>query len=426
MTCAGDTILLAVLTILNYFAGKRRVLYPPLIYTSIWLADCALFWIAPIEVNKVHSITWWMILLGAAAFSAGGWLAKFLPQKLFKTRLRTFAHATASPVGRIALLSLSVAAIPILLHDILSRGGGGGFFQAFQAARDSYVTMATEGQSESSLLSNLPLYATLVSVICLIEKLDWIFWVSFATALACSIETTGRTFVLMLFAALTAVQLIKSNQDNFRGLLKVGGITILAFSAIFIALVFLNKDVSYFSSTGAVLSNFVLAYVIMPIPALDYVLTHSAEFAHAPHHTFGIVTKVFELLGYSVSAPPNLDAYVWVPLPTNVYTIYKFFFTDFGFCGALVAILAIGLLQTIVYRRATGGDKIAMLLCGLLAYSVLMSIFDDTYSGSGLFLLFKAAFVATVYWGVLNRFSLGIRLPRLRFGILLNGHGRST
>ena len=53
------------------FCGEGRALYPPFIYSFIWFADAALFWFAPIEVNEVHSITWWVIALGALVFSIG-------------------------------------------------------------------------------------------------------------------------------------------------------------------------------------------------------------------------------------------------------------------------------------------------------------------------------------------------------------------
>ena len=36
---------------------------------------------------------------------------------------------------------------------------------------------------------------------------------------------------------------------------------------------------------------------------------------------------------WNYTPPPLIDTFVWVPLGANVYTGYKFYFTDFGFLG---------------------------------------------------------------------------------------------
>jgi oligosaccharide repeat unit polymerase len=191
---------------------------------------------------------------------------------------------------------------------------------------------------------------------------------------------------------------------------------VLLFASIFIALIFLDKDLSsYRGSIAAILTNFVLAYIIVPIPALDYVLMHSSEYVNAPHHAFEFVSAVMSRFGVPVNTPRMHDAYLFVPLPANVYTIYKFFFTDFGLVLALAAVLMIGFFQTIIYLRARAGHKIALLLMALLVYPAVLSIFDDLYSAGGMVLISKATLVATAYYAFLNRVFLGIRLPCLKY-----------
>ena len=83
------TIFLALLTILNYFVGKRRALYPPFIDSFIWFADAALFLVRPYtRSTRFTPITWWVIALGALVFSIGGWLTRLVPRAVITTRVR--------------------------------------------------------------------------------------------------------------------------------------------------------------------------------------------------------------------------------------------------------------------------------------------------------------------------------------------------
>ena len=278
MTCAADTIFLALLTILNYFVGKRRVLYPPFIYSFVWCADAALFWYAPIKVNEVHSITWWVIALGALVFSIGGWLARLVPRALIVTRVRELSHPEASRLGRILLITVCVLAVPIMLRDLVQRGAGGSG-TVFAAARQSYVESAEGGKNPNPLISSLPLFTTCAAIICLIEKRDKLFWMALSLSVVCCILTTGRTYLLQLLSAVVAISLLKFQRDNIAGLFKIAMVPFALFVGLFVGLNFLNKNISTNQGdTVAAIENVTLAYLIVPIPALDYVLTHASEY----------------------------------------------------------------------------------------------------------------------------------------------------
>ena len=285
-------------------------------------------------------------------------------------------------------------------------------------ARQSYVNSISEGEARDTLISNLPLFSICVTILCLIEGIDSLFWIALSISLFCSILTTGRTFVLMLLSAVAAAVMQKQRKDNLAGLLKVAVTPLLVFILLFIGLIFISKDVSnYKGNTGAILNNFILAYVVTPIPALDYVLTHSFEYLHAVQHCFGFLDRFASLLGYKTETAQGLDYYIFVPLPTNVYTVYKFFITDYGFYGMLLILLFIGFLQTLVYYRAVAGGKISLLLSSILVYPAIFSIYDDAYSGSGLLFIFKASFLAVFYFLFMRRLSFGIKIPHFSLRI---------
>jgi oligosaccharide repeat unit polymerase len=396
--------------------GKRRVLYPPVIYSAIWSLDLGIFEISPIKLNEVHAVTWWVIASGALVFSIGGCMARFVPRAAITTRVSELSRPTVSRLGRVILLSISVLGVLIMLHDVAQRGSGGSG-NLLVAARQSYLDSANAGNAPDSLISNLPLISICVTIICLIEGRDKFFWTALPLSLTCCILSTGRTFVLMLFSTVVGTLLLKRKKDNLAGLFKLAFVPFLLFVALFVILVFTSKDTSDFrGDKGAIVQNFALAYIVTPIPALDYVLTHRSEYAHAVNHTFGFFSLIAGRLGFEIKVPPAFDDAIAVPLPTNVYTAYKFFFTDFGFIGVFLAFSVIGLCQTVVYLRAEAGGRVSLYLCALLIYPAIISIFDDQYVGS-IFLLLKAAALAVVYFCFLNRLHLGIRMPRFSLGI---------
>ena len=416
MTSGLALTFLGLLTIANYFVGKRRVLYPPFIYSAIWALDLVIFKISPIELDEVHAVTWWVITAGALVFSIGGWLARFVPRVVITTRVTELSRPSVSNLGRVILLSICILAVPIMLHDVAQQGSGG-TGSTLAAARTQYVELATEGKAVNPVDSKLPLFSICVTLICLIERRDKIFWAAFLLSVVCCVLTTGRSWFLMLLSAVTAALILKSKKDNLAGLFKYGFLPFLLFVVLFIGLIFVTKDTSGFrGDNGAILQNFALAYIVIPIPALDYVLMHPSEYALAANHTFAFFSGIANSLGFDIKVPPGLDDPISVPLRANVYTVYKFFFTDFGLAGMLIAIFAIAFCQTVIYRRAVAGGRISLYFCALLTFPAVMSIFDDQYSGS-LFLLLKASLLAVLYFCFLNRLQWGIRWPRFNLGI---------
>lgn len=416
MTCTLATIFLALLTVLNFSAGKRSVLYPPFIFSFVWFADAAIFWYAPIQVRDVHSITWWVITIGASLFSLGGFLSRLLPEAVFSTKVCELSHPMVSRIGLRLLLLAVLIGMPFMIMDVLQHGGGGDLSELLVRSRQSYVDMAEQGESWGLVAGSLPIFSIAVAILCRIEDSGILFWTATMASAVCCILTGGRSYVLLLFIALTVTHLLSIRKDSLVEAAKYACVPVLIFTSIFIALIFIDKDLSnYRGSIAAILTNFVLAYIIVPIPALDYVLMHSSEYSNAPHHTFEFVLAVMSRFGAPVNAPKMHDAYLFVPLPTNVYTVYKFFFTDFGLVLTLAVVLLIGFVQTAIYLRARAGNKVAIFLTALLVYPAVLSIFDDLYSAGGLVLVSKATLVATVYFTFFNRIYPGIRLPHLTF-----------
>jgi oligosaccharide repeat unit polymerase len=103
---------------------------------------------------------------------------------------------------------------------------------------------------------------------------------------------------------------------------------------------------------------------------------------------------------------------VYVPYPTNVYTMYKYYYVDFGYYGMLAAITLIGFIQTLLYRKARTGSVLGLYFFSLTVYPLIVSVFDDSYSAFGSYI---DAFLLAVMYITLRSIPVRV-LPRLTSG----------
>ncbi len=416
-----------MLTAGNYFLGRRRVLYPPFVYSLIWCGVTYLYGLSLIEMDKVDSITWWAIVSGATVFSIGSWIAQLAPKRLLRLRVHELNHRTSSDCGKYLLVAVCVLSLPLLFREILSLGATGGL-GLLANTRQATIDIANSGGSLLSYpaLTYLPTFSVWVTILLFMEGggKSTLFRLAVAVAVVCCLLATGRGLFLMLVSGLTYLYLFNKKDGSIRTAFRIALVPLLVFSSIFVGIIFINKNLTSFSGgVSGFFAFFILGYILGPLGGLNYVLTHPAQFASEPHRTFEFFLKVFSALsGISFQPPQILDKFAFVPFPVNVYTLYKPLFTDFGFAGMLLAVFFIGLIQTVVYLRAREGGKIALFFSALLIYSSVMSIFDDAYTDFQHMIL--AIVLLALYYGILNRIVTGIsprfpviRLPRIRISM---------
>jgi oligosaccharide repeat unit polymerase len=230
------------------------------------------------------------------------------------------------------------------------------------------------------------------------------------------IFSSSRAEILLLIAALTCVHLMKTNRLSFIAAIRFIRWPLLLFTFLWIALIFTNKNTDAFgSSVGGIILIFLVNYIVGPVVALDYVLRHPTEYVGLPNHTFKFFLSIassFHLIPYT--PPPGFDAFVSVPFPTNVYTVYKYFVTDFGLFGALGVMMLIGFLHTLLYRKARTGSELAIYWFALTMFPVIMVIFDEQYAAFG-------SYIDMLLVGILCIFLRSepmLRLPRIQRRII--------
>jgi oligosaccharide repeat unit polymerase len=389
-------------------AGSGKILYPPFVFTSIWLFDVSFYATGLVQMNPLHSITYLCIVLACLAFTLGGAATALLPDWILRTKTTFWTHEQSTGTGRKLFITSLILAFPIFIMLIYRSGTNAGSFSLANAKAAQLGALVGQDSPHSSLSPMYVLFALSTTFICYIEKRDKLSFLCIALTCIVGALSGGRTLILQLIVGIVCIYLIRTKKDSVRSSYRIAAIA--AFLALASALVFLVKNMAQVGNdAGQALQFYILGYVVSGLGPLDYVLTHPAEYMHIPNHTFKFLLQAGQVLGLGTTPPPAMDEYLWIPFPTNVYTMFKPYITDFGFEGMLVAMFLLAFLQTTLYRRALRGNNISLLLTALLLYATILSPFDDLYIEVKNFGV--PVLLGIFYFGVLNRvqFSLAPR-----------------
>lgn len=380
-------IFFLLLVVLNYRA-HRSVLYPPFIFCAMWLLDLAVIRSGLIEVDPIHGNTLAIVAAGAASFSVGGLLASFTPQELLRIHLFPAKPKRTPDFLRNALMVVLLCGLPVMLYHTwqLSKSQGGGFNILAQARLAMVEEVQNEEPSESILLAaTFTSIATFASLLFATEKRDRKFWVVTVIALFACVLSTGRTNLLLLISGLSALRLLQRKQESLLGAMRLLRWPIALFIALYIGLIFTNKDTE--GMTGGVTgvaTYFVLSYIAGPLAAFDRVMQQPGDFIMTANHTFQFPLHLAATLHLitNYTKPPRLDTFIFVPFMTNVYTVFKFYYLELGTVGAIVILFFVGLIHSLLYLKARQGGRFSTFLFAYSMYPVLMVIFDEVYLSS--------------------------------------------
>jgi oligosaccharide repeat unit polymerase len=385
----------------------------------MWLLDLSLYRLNLIDIDPIHPNVVAIVTAGAALFSLGGGLGLLVPKSLIESR---FVLTRFPPRNRIVkplvLLFLSCG-VPLLFVTVLRMAAGGGGEGSILAQARANGVAGANAASEPAAFSLLPyfgMWSIYATFLFLIEKRDKAFWLMALIAFVSAVLTTGRVPILQLIGGVTCIHLMQTNRVRLWPALKVARIPVLLFLSLYVILIFVDKgsQVSFYGNgVGEIALVLFVSYIIGPTVALDYVVQHPQEYIPAPNHTFKFFLGIASRL-HLVTFPgfPPFDAFVFVPYPANVYTVYKFLFVDWGVYGGLLAILIIGFLHTLVFRKARTGSELGLYFLAILSLPILMSIFTDEYTAFGSYI---DAFLFGSLYFYFRSLSLRV-LPRLRSG----------
>ncbi len=154
-------------------------------------------------------------------------------------------------------------------------------------------------------------------------------------------------------------------------------LSVVLIFGLFVVITLLRTDSSY-NTDWSFLSDVLLIYSITSMPAL-------ALTAHAPatpffgYQSFRVIYLWLNKIGFSIPIAPVLLQFTYTPLPTNVFSYVKPYYTDFGYWGVFILPMLVGFLNNYVYFKSKQGRIGSFILNALLFYPLIMQFFDDQY-----------------------------------------------
>ncbi len=156
--------------------------------------------------------------------------------------------------------------------------------------------------------------------------------------------------------------------------------TILIWAIVIIFLFFLITIArQYQSDNTADESLSILEFIGMYIlsPAVAYGLVDVDVSQQFGSHTLQTIYLFLARFGYHVEVNTKLQEFVFVPISTNVYTIFQPFYQDFGQAGVSFFALIYGLLSGWAYRQFRNGSAIGKCIYTYIAEILVLQFYQE-------------------------------------------------
>lgn len=198
-------------------------------------------------------------------------------------------------------------------------------------------------------------------------------WKLLAIYFICSLSAFAIMEKGMIFFFLAATVFVLYEKK----VIKVRAIAIGAV-AIVVLFFFINnaREQSELSDEdSATFLDFFAMYILSPSVAYERVSEDlSGQFGS---NTFYTIYLFLNRFGGNFELHTKLQDYVWVPIPTNVYTIFQPFFQDFGQKGVAFFAFIYGVLSGWVYRLFRNGSAYGKCIYIFIAYVLILQFFQD-------------------------------------------------
>ena len=349
----------------------------------VWLATLGLYWLSPVEINSLTDETLAIVLGTCLSFSLGGWAAYLYYKQLSLGHAPSRAihkESTATEVVRLSIFALLTMMLPFYLLDFFHTASLAGIGNIFFNVRETYTEVAVSGESTPFIRQLFQPFAGYFFFLHLAvrrdSRRDRLMTIG-ASALAVLgvLLTTGRTGFVTLGLGYLFIEYARQRKIGLK-FFWVSFMLLCVMSVMF----FVAKNVAVehnTSATLALLRDHIFEYVAGPLAAFDKVV--HGEGAGYNHTLSSFYRFSNQFLGTAFPLPPVIDEYVFVPFPTNVYTVLKFFYLDFGMWGLFGVMFGIGLIQTYIYYRAVDRDPLYIVFYAVLIYPLIIIFFDDYY-----------------------------------------------
>ncbi len=363
-------------------------IHPAVLLAGLWSLVLGLYLLAPHALQAIGIATVLLVTAGSAAFVLGALAVGQSPQTATRARFTTTAM-------RPALFWLAVLGLPLYAMKAFELAESAAFTEsmlinlriALTGERDDVQTYGVLGY-----LVQVSFASTLVELAASRRRgFEARGWISLLVSLVYALLATGRTFVFVLIIGLVFVAVVQGRIAR-RHLIWAA---VISLGVLFFGLgVLFNKigeDSPNINALGAL--DALGLYLLGSLAALDQALAADMSLAWGLNSLRSFFA-VLHSLGADVTVVSLVKEYVYVPEPTNVYTVFLPYVEDFGPAGAVLCMALLGWGHARLYCAAKSLDPRFVILHALAVYALLMQFFQDQYFS---LFTFWAVFVALVF-----------------------------
>ncbi len=199
-------------------------------------------------------------------------------------------------------------------------------------------------------------------------KLATIFAATFMSAFA--IMEKGMLFFIIL---VTLFVMYQKRRIKLRTIGLSGAAVILLF---FIINVLRSGSLTSLENNDSTLLNFFAIYILSPSVAFGRVAQDITT--QVGSHTFQVPYLLLNQWGFgNFEINIKTQDFVYVPLPTNVYTIFQPFFQDFSYRGVAFFAMLYGTVTGFLYRMYKNGNGICRCIYTYFVYVLVLQFFQE-------------------------------------------------
>jgi len=216
-------------------------------------------------------------------------------------------------------------------------------------------------------------------------------WKVISTIICCFIFAVANMEKLTFFLIFITIVYVLFE----RKLIKVRTIAIFSFVLFFIFYVFTVSRTSSDANTSDSMSviDFLGIYFTSPPIAFGHLRQTISQYL-CPESLWTIYSYIGRFINGVAVEHDAFSEFVFVPVPTNVYTIMKPFYQDGGVFGVAFFALLYGIGSGLVYRYARNGQPFSKCLYSYLVFILALQFFDEIIFASIPLFIQRMALVA--------------------------------
>jgi oligosaccharide repeat unit polymerase len=370
-------VVAAAIVVFSMHVGRDR-LHPAALHAGTWLVVCSIYLFTPHSMRQLSIQSLLCVLLAVISFCSSSLLTS--------RQTPVVAHAPQAEFAltrwRELLFILPLLGMPLFLLKAQALAQSTPYTESdFINLRIALTGVREETQTYGVLGYLIPIAFASVFVELAASKgrrLNWRGWVGLLLSCIYAVLSTGRTYLFLLVTTTAFIMLLQRRA-------RLGQVALLAlslFSAAFFGLGMLANKIGADTPNPDALEAFdaLALYLLGGVAAFDVWLEMPSRLEWGLN-ALRTPLAVAQALGADVTVLPLVKEYVYIPLPTNVYTALQPYYADFSWPGLLAFFAMFGSLHGWLYKRARqpGADPRTVIFASLAMYPLLLQFFQDQY-----------------------------------------------